>query len=51
MTFLTIIVVLIIGLLMLMIGFATKQRWLKLLSIIPLAISVWQLASLFLMGL
>ncbi len=51
MTFLSIIAVLIIGLLMLSIGLANKKRWLKFLSIIPLTISVWQLANLFLMGL
>ncbi|WP_197282595.1 hypothetical protein [Bacillus sp. FJAT-18017] len=51
MTFLTIIFVIIIGLLMLWIAKATKKRWLKFLSIIPFAIAVWQLASLFLMGL
>lgn len=51
MTFLAIIAVLLIGLLMLLIGFATKKKGLKLLSIIPLAISAWQLAWLFLMGL
>lgn len=51
MTFLTTVVVLLIGLLMLLIGFTTKKRWIKLLSIIPLAVSMWQLASLFLMGL
>jgi hypothetical protein len=51
MTFLTIIVVLIIGLAMLLIGFATEKRWLKILSILPLALSIWQLVSLILMDL
>nr|WP_198044616.1 hypothetical protein [Lysinibacillus timonensis] len=48
MTFLTMIVILIIGILMLLIGFSVKNRWLKLLSIIPLAVSLSQLAVLFL---
>ncbi|MBS4176888.1 hypothetical protein [Lederbergia citrea] len=51
MTFSTIIVMLIVGIAMLSIGFATKKRWLKFLSIIPLAVSIWQIAILFLMGL
>ncbi|MGM0900608.1 MAG: hypothetical protein ACQEXB_05800 [Bacillota bacterium] len=49
MTFLTIIGVLILGLVMLVVGFITKKRWIKLISI-PLAAAVWQLASLFAMG-
>lgn len=50
MTFLTIMIVLIIGLLMLIVGFATQQRWLKLFSIIPLAISLWQLINMLLIS-
>ena len=43
-------VVLIIGVLMLVAGFVTKKRWLKLLSIVPLAISIFQLIVLFGLG-
>jgi hypothetical protein len=47
MSFLTIIAVLIIGIVMLSIGFVIKKKWIILLSIIPLAISLWQIAILF----
>ena len=50
MTMFGITVVLIIGILMLALGFVTKKRWLKILSIIPLAISIFQLAMLMGMG-
>ncbi|GKU80037.1 hypothetical protein L3i20_v244340 [Paenibacillus sp. L3-i20] len=50
MSFLTIIAVLILGIVMFSIGFATKKKWIKLLSIIPLAISLWQIAILFSIG-
>ena len=51
MTMLGIAGVLIIGILMLGLGFVTKQRWLKILSIIPLAISIFQLVKLVGMGM
>lgn len=50
MTFLMIITILVVGIAVLIAGFITKTKWLKLLSIIPLAISVWQLVSLFLIS-
>lgn len=50
MTFMTLIVLFIIGLLMLLIGVTTKKGWLKLLSIIPLSLSLWNFAILFSMG-
>ncbi|MDF2946543.1 MAG: hypothetical protein K0S51_1222 [Bacillales bacterium] len=50
MGFSTIIMVLLLGIIVLLIGFVTKKRWLKLLSIIPLVISAWHLSILFLMG-
>ncbi|WP_222860260.1 hypothetical protein [Bacillus massilioanorexius] len=40
--------VFILGIVMLSIGLTTNNKWLKLLSIIPFAITVWQLISLFL---
>jgi len=42
--------VLMIGLIMLALGFVTKKRWLKILSIIPLAIAIIQLVMLMGMG-
>ncbi|MFN7252951.1 MAG: hypothetical protein ACK4M9_19585 [Anaerobacillus sp.] len=50
MTFLTIIGVLILGLVILANGFIAKKSWIKLVSVIPLAIASWQLALLFAMG-
>jgi hypothetical protein len=50
MTFLSIIGVLILGLVVLVIGFVTKKLWLKLVSIIPLAISLVQIFILLVMG-
>jgi len=50
-TVLTIFGLLIVGILLLIIGFIIKKRGLKLLSIIPLAIAGWQLVILLLMGL
>ncbi|WP_192894787.1 hypothetical protein [Neobacillus notoginsengisoli] len=50
MTTLTIFGVLILGLAILTIGFIAKKRWLKFLSIIPLAVSGWQILRLFLMS-
>jgi hypothetical protein len=46
-TMLGIGVVLIIGILMLVAGFVAKKRWLMLLSIVPLVISIFQLVILF----
>ncbi|WP_210468409.1 hypothetical protein [Sporosarcina sp. 6E9] len=51
MTMLGITAVLIIGVVMLALGFITKKRWLTFLSIIPLAIFIFQLAMLVGMGL
>ncbi|WP_409276123.1 hypothetical protein V1499_11045 [Neobacillus sp. SCS-31] len=50
MTTLTILGVFILGLVILAFGFIAKKRWLKLLSIIPLAVSGWQFLRLFLMS-
>ncbi|MGO4180169.1 hypothetical protein AB4Z17_03220 [Paenibacillus sp. TAF43_2] len=50
MSFLALTVLLIIGVIMLVVGFAAKKNWLKLLSIIPLAISTWHFSNLFLIG-
>lgn len=50
MSFLALIVLLIIGVIMLVVGFVAKKNWLKLLSIIPLAISTWHFSNLFLIG-
>ena len=50
MTMFGITVVLIIGILMLVLGFATKKSWLKILAIIPLAIAIIQLVMLMGMG-
>jgi hypothetical protein len=47
MTFLGIIITLIIGILMLISGVMTKKKWLKVLSLIPLAISIVQIIMLF----
>jgi hypothetical protein len=51
MTILGITAVLIIGLLMLVLGLITKNRWLIILSIIPLAIFIFQLVMLVGMGM
>jgi hypothetical protein len=51
MSFLTIIAILIVGIAILLIGFATKKKCLKILSIIPIAIALVQLGYLVLMGL
>ena len=51
MTMLGITAVLIIGILMLAVGFLTKKKWLMILSIIPLAISIFQLVKLVGMGM
>lgn len=50
MTILTIIGVLVLGLLLLVTGLLTKKNWLKILSIIPLAVAGWQFALMFAMG-
>lgn len=50
MSFLALIVLLIIGVIMLLIGFTAKKNWLKLLSIIPLAISTWHFSQLLIIG-
>jgi len=50
MTFLALIVLFIIGLAVLLIGFIAKKNWLKLLSVIPLAMSRWHFSNLFLIG-
>ncbi|WP_019413431.1 hypothetical protein [Paenisporosarcina sp. TG20] len=50
MTFSTIIGVLILGLVILVVGFIAKKRWIKIVSIIPLSVAGWQLVSLFAMG-
>lgn len=49
MTFLGIIITLIVGILMLIVGVTTKKKWLKIISIIPLAISIVQIIMLFMM--
>jgi hypothetical protein len=41
---------LIIGLMMLGLGFATNKKWLKSLAIIPIALSLFQLLELLSMG-
>ncbi|WP_214744267.1 hypothetical protein [Exiguobacterium sp. s189] len=51
MTMFTILGVLVLGLLLLGIGAVMKKRWLSLLSIVPIAIAVGQLAFLFLIGM
>ncbi|MFA9559501.1 hypothetical protein ACERII_19510 [Evansella sp. AB-rgal1] len=50
MTFLTIIGVLILGLVMLIVGFIAKKRWIKLVSIIPLAVAGWHIVRMLAMG-
>lgn len=50
MTFSTIIGVLILGLVILVVGFIAKKRWIKIVSIIPLAVAGWQIAYLFSLG-
>ncbi|WP_337874195.1 hypothetical protein [Exiguobacterium sp.] len=47
MTMFTIFGVLVLGLLLLGIGAVMNKRWLSLLSIVPIAIAVGQLAFLF----
>lgn len=49
MTFLGIIITLIIGILILTAGGILKKKWVILISIIPLGISLIQLVMLFLM--
>ncbi|MCB2290846.1 hypothetical protein LGK97_13955 [Clostridium sp. CS001] len=51
MTFQSIIITLIIGILMLIGGIATKKKWLMLISSIPLIIALGSIAMLFLMAL
>ncbi len=51
MTVMTIIIVLAIGLITLMIGLFTKKRWVTILSLIPLGLSLWNLMTLFSMGM
>ena len=48
MTVLGIFIVLIIGIIMLFAGFATNKKWLKSLSIIPIALSIFQLLEMLL---
>ncbi len=51
MTFLSMIGVLILGIVILVIGFATKKLWLKIISIVPLVISSVQIIYvLFMVG-
>jgi hypothetical protein len=50
MTVLTIFIILIIGIIMLGLGFATNKKWLKSLSIIPIALSFFQLLELLSMN-
>ncbi len=49
MTLLFIIGLLLLGLITLIIGFITKIKWVKIVSIIPLGISGWQLLTMFLL--
>lgn len=51
MTFQSIIITLIIGILMIIGGIATKKRWLMLISILPLVIALGSITMLFLMAL
>ncbi|WP_164553309.1 hypothetical protein [Brevibacillus marinus] len=51
MTFFSILAVLIVGLALLIVGVAAKQRWVKILSVIPLALAIWQLIALFAIGM
>lgn len=51
MTFQNIIITLIIGILMLIGGIATKKKWLILISVIPLIVALGSIAMLFLMAL
>ncbi|NMA50104.1 MAG: hypothetical protein GX947_10155 [Tissierellia bacterium] len=50
MSILAIMGTLVIGILMLIIGKETKNKWLKIASIIPLVIALRQLAFLFSMA-
>ncbi|MCZ0703835.1 hypothetical protein J2T56_002056 [Natronobacillus azotifigens] len=50
MTIFDIFVLLILGVIMLVVGIIVKKKWLRILSIIPLAISVFQLVLLIGMG-
>ncbi|MUV38953.1 hypothetical protein JNUCC1_02825 [Lentibacillus sp. JNUCC-1] len=47
MTFIALTGVLLLGIILLAAGFFTKKSWLKLVSLIPLAISHWQIVILF----
>ena len=51
MTVLSIFIVLLIGIIMLAVGLATNKKWLKSLSVIPIALSLFQLLNLLSMGL
>ncbi|MGA9467446.1 MAG: hypothetical protein WBV10_07445 [Exiguobacterium marinum] len=51
MTMFTIFGVLVFGLVLLGIGVVMKKRWLSILSMVPIAIAVGQLAFLFLIGM
>lgn len=46
MSVIMIFITLVLGLVMLILGFVTKKKWLKILSIIPLAIFLYQLVRL-----
>lgn len=46
MTFLGIVLVFILGIVLLIIGLATERKWFIYLSIIPLAVSIWQIVYL-----
>jgi hypothetical protein len=46
MTFMQIMILFIIGVVLLVIGFVTKKSWLKFASLVPFAISSWQLVML-----
>lgn len=46
-TALGIIITLIVGVLMLVIGAVTKKKWLMIISILPLVISIIQIIILF----
>lgn len=51
MTVMTMIIVLAIGLITLLIGLFTKKRWMTILSLIPLGLSLWNFMALFSMGM
>lgn len=48
-SFLAIIIFLIVGLLLLIAGAIAKKKWLMMISILPLAVSIIQIIILFMM--